>query len=633
MNFLEVNEKERNYYKKDFSCINELTLKIREALITGKTINIDDLDYSDIIDWNFSGQAFYITIFQPMRTKIRVGTRRSDLRQTINQAVQKLRENPRFEEFDIKNPEKTRILIEWTREREEINIKELHAAGEFDKNRFEPGITGIEIQYKGFPAIWLPTDCVSNSITSLNSVLLRLANRLELGNKNTTSTEKIELLKNLEGARYYLFKSRAFITHKTETIPLYRGNVLYKDFSYKTLYDMTDASNRWIVKFMKDDNRFLYHYNPVPDDYIDPEYPKRRPPDLYYNELRHCGGVISLLEAYEITGDKSYLTPIKRGIDYIVYKATKFHKDDKGREAAYVVDEGRIKLGGAGLALIMLILNHDYCKDKNYDRYAEAYTRHLLSRITDNGEFLNYYTIPNFNGGKPIKDMTFEQRKKTYTFFYPGEALLGLALFANRYDKNEELKKEVIQKCKKALHWLVVERPKYYDDLFTKLPQDAWLMQAINEWADCKGFVEKCDIDFVIKDARTMISMMYKKDETPYLDYAGGFWTNNFGNYYHLSGARCEGLLAAYYLAKKFDMEKEAEEILAACKIAALGHMQQYISEYNNFAHRNPEKSFNSIKFHSVNQSVRVDTVQHTACFYARLYRAENNPSENNIVK
>src|SRR5699024_5207437 len=177
MNFLEVNEKERSYYKKDFSCINELTLKIREALITGKTINIDDLDYSDIIDWNFSGQAFYITIFQPMRTKIRVGTRRSDLRQTINQAVQKLRENPRFEEFDIKNPEKTRILIEWTREREEINIKELHAAGEFDKNRFEPGITGIEIQYKGFPAIWLPTDCVSNSITSLNSVLLRLANR------------------------------------------------------------------------------------------------------------------------------------------------------------------------------------------------------------------------------------------------------------------------------------------------------------------------------------------------------------------------------------------------------------------------------------------------------------------------
>ena len=632
MNLSEANEKERSYYKKDFSDIYDLMLKIRESLITGKPVILSGLELDEIVDFKEKNQLFYITLLSPYIQKIKTGIRkRKDFEATVNYTIQKIRQNPAFKNFDIKNHDKTRILLEWTYDREEVDIKELHSGGGFDKNRFEPGITGIEIQYNNSSVIWTPTDCTTTAVTGLNSILAKLASRLNIGNKDTKALDKIQMLKNLEDIKCFLFKSRAFVSYKTDVYPLYRGNILYKEFSYHTIYDMVQKSNKWVTDNMREDNRFLYHYNPVPDNYIDPEHPKRRPPDLYYNELRHCGGIISLIEAYEISNDKEYLSFIKRSIDYIVEKATKFHKDAKGREAAYVNDEGRIKLGGAGLALIALMLNHSICKDKNYDRYIEAYTRHLLSRIMDNGEFLNYYTIPNFNGGKPILNMTFEQRKNTFTFFYPGEALLGLALFANRYDKNEELKKEVIQKCKKAVQWIIVERPKYYGELFTKLPSDAWLMQAINEWADCKGFIEKEDIDFVLNDAKAMIEMMYRKGETPYIDYEGGFWANNYGDYYHLSGARCEGLLAAYFLANKLDYKNEADKILSACKTAALGHMQQYISEINNYGHKNPEKALHAIKFGSVNQIVRVDSVQHTACFFARLYKAENLRA--NIIK
>ena len=45
----------------------------------------------------------------------------------------------------------------------------------------------------------------------------------------------------------------------------------------------------------------------------------------------------------------------------------------------------------------------------------------------------------------------------------------------------------------------------------------------------------------------------------------------------------------------------------------------------NIYAHKNPEKSVGAIRFKATRQWVRVDSIQHVACFYFRLYFAENN--------
>ena len=222
-----------------------------------------------------------------------------------------------------------------------------------------------------------------------------------------------------------------------------------------------------------------------------------------------------------------------------------------------------------------------------------------------------------------MTDNKDEERRQLFSFYYPGEALLGLALFANYFENDNELVKKVIEKSKIALDWLVDERPKIYADLFTALPSDGWLMQAIEEWATNPEFRKDNYINFVFNDAKTMMNKMYKKDDSPYIDYEGGNYYTH-GDHYYPDGARAEGLIGAYYLAKKLEKTELAQEILEACRKAAQSQMILAINDNNNYAHKNPEKSKGGIRFKATRQWVRVDSIQHVACFFARLYMAEN---------
>ena len=76
-----------------------------------------------------------------------------------------------------------------------------------------------------------------------------------------------------------------------------------------------------------------------------------------YNLLRHAGTTYSMLQAYERIGDPVYLEAVKRAISYLF---THTRSDERqgpygGGESLYVVEGDDIKLGGAGLALLMLV--------------------------------------------------------------------------------------------------------------------------------------------------------------------------------------------------------------------------------------------------------------------------------------
>ena len=51
---------------------------------------------------------------------------------------------------------------------------------------------------------------------------------------------------------------------------------------------------------------------------------------------------------------------------------------------------------------------------------------------------LGYYIHPSYQDGNPLIDMSDSERRETFSFYYPGEALLGLALFANHFDEDDE---------------------------------------------------------------------------------------------------------------------------------------------------------------------------------------------------
>lgn len=620
LDFKEQNDKERAFFNQDFSAVNKVLQRVRKSLITGENLSIIDLDLSNIINFDRAETLVYITLFQSGQKFIRYGSKRQDFQSTLNRDVEMLRKNKKFSDFDVSDEVKCRIMLEYVIDRHSVSPAKLNSV-HFDNSRFEIGINGLELRKDGISYYYMPTDAITLSHMGLRSVLETLVRKTPIAKLSNSRSKRLEILSQSKDYEYYLFRSRAFITYKNDCIPLYRGNVRYTEFSYDVLYNQVIKSADWLLANMYDDGRFLYYYDCCDDTYKDHEHPTRPENNLYYNDLRHCGGIIALIRAYELTSDEKYIKAAKKAVDWSI-SISKSHDTQWGK-AYYAFYNRKAKLGGTGVLLVAIMQYRSFTGDKSYDEYIKGYTRHVMSRVYKNGEILGYYIHPQFQNGQPLINMTDEERKETFSFYYPGEALLGLALFANNFLDDEDLAKEVRKIGKKALDWIVDERPHIYADLFTALPSDAWLMQAIEEWCKDKDFQKQNYINFVFTDAATMVEKTYRHDDSPYIDYEGGYYYE-YGDHYFPDGARSEGLIAAYYLAKYLNMNNLAEKLLNACKRVAMCQFHLFNDEINNYSHKNPERSLNSIRFKATRQWVRVDSIQHVSCFFARLYKTEN---------
>lgn len=627
MDYKTQNDIERNYLMQDTSTMETLLKRVRTALFSGKRISIGDLDLTPFISYDPKISFIYISLFQSKTPSIRFGTKKESLLEALCVIIENLRKNKNFKNFEISNEEKCRILFEVVTDVKPIDKTKLNL-NKFDDNRFEPGVTGyIVVDNKNTPFYYMPTDSVVHSYMGLYGSLGHVLRKTSIGNITSDPYKCVEIFTKFSDWKLYSIKSHSFVTFKGTCVPLYRGGIYYNEFDYNILLSQFKTSVDWLIGNMEDDGRFLYYYDCAKDNRIDHEHPKRGEDNLYYNDLRHSGGVISLLRAYQNFGEEKYLNAAKRALAFSI--SILKERNLNNEVAYYTYYNQKSKLGGDGLTIVSLMHYRKITADKSYDKYIKGLVRQVISRLTDEGEFLGYYIHPGFQNGKPLISMSDEERKQTFSFYYPGEALLGLALFANYFNEDEKLRDYVVQKTRIAMDWIIDERPKYYKELFTILPSDAWLMQAIEEWANYPDFIKQNHIDFVFSDAETMMDKMYKKDDSPYIDYFGGYYYN-YGDHFYPDGARSEGLIAAYYLAKKLNYEKLAAKILNACKCAANSQFQLFNSEFTNYAHKNPEKSLHSIRFKATRQWVRVDSIQHVACFFIRLFWAQNKPTKEN---
>lgn len=617
MDFSVENNKDREFLKKDFSDVNELLNRVRNSLINGSALTLDGLKLNEIIPFEKNLTFLYITLFQEGLKPIRWGSCRNSLEETINRDINKIRSYKNFSDFEISNSSKCRIMIEYIVEQIPTKIEDIRYAT-IVPSRFEPGVTGIRIILDGNSYIYMPTDAWVNSQMSLRDALNTILRKTYIKNMSNSISERIDIIKKTPH-KCYIIKSRTFITYKDDVVPLYRGNQLY-EYSPEAIRDIAMAGADWTLKYQKENGQYLYYYDAKEDNYVDHEHPDRPEDNLYYNDLRHCGGIVTLIRAYQLTKDKKYLESAKRGLDFSV-TLTETH-DYNGQKAGYIFYNKKSKLGGTGMILVAMMKYRNETGDKSYDEYIKMYTRHILSRIYKTGEIMGYYIHPQVQNGQPLVNMNDEERRQTFSFYYPGEALLGLGLFVNYFEGDGQLRQEVLEKGELALDWIIDERPKIYADLFTALPSDAWLMQSIEEWATIPKFRKQNYINFVFGDAQTMIDKMYGENDTPFIDYDGSFYYNH-GDHFYPDGSRSEGLIGAYYLAKKIGEEETADKILKACRRAAKSQMLLFNTPINSFAHKNPQKSQGAIRFKATRQWIRVDSIQHVACFYFRLYFAE----------
>ncbi len=616
MDFSIENNKEREFYARTYPEIGKLLEKIRKSLSDGSKLDVKGLKLTGVLDYKPDFTFVYITIFQSGLKPVRWGSCKKTLNLTLNRNIEQIRANKLFPLFEIDNPSQCRIMIEYLTEQVPARIEEIKAATFCDK-RFEPGVTGIKLVLNQSTYVYMPTDAWVESQMTLKAALNNILRKTFIKEISNKISERIEYLKT-QKYECFIVKSRTFITYNDTVMPLYRGNVL-SEYSPEIIRDYALDGADWIVKYAQPNGQFLYYYDAKEDNFVDHEHPKAPADRLYYNDLRHNGGVITLIRAYQLTKDTKYLEYAKRGIDYITTVT-----QDLENDCAFVYYNKKGKLGGTGLALIAMMKYRNETNDKSYDEYIRKYAKHLMSRIYKTGEMLGYYIHPQVQNGAPLIEMSDDERKQTFSFYYPGEALLGLALTYNYFKEDKELTEAIREKAMFALDWLVDERPKIYSEFFTALPSDAWLMQAIEEFCTNKEFQKENYINFVFGDVKTMMNKTYKRDDSPFIDYEGSFYYN-YGDHYYPDGSRSEGVIAAYYLAKKIGQDEFAAEILEECRKNAKSQLILHNSEINNFAHLNQEKSVGAIRFKATRQWIRVDSIQHVACFFFRLYFAEKD--------
>lgn len=163
-----------------------------------------------------------------------------------------------------------------------------------------------------------------------------------------------------------------------------------------------------LARMVKPEGRFIYRY-PLSEP---------RKAEALYSPIRHIAAVWFMLEADRALGPLDAVrTAALRAGDQIV---AEFLTPFAGPDMLCVLDEGLIKLGGAGLAVTTLCAMHDATGDERYAHLAERLSRFILSQQEGSGDFIH------------IRNYPLSTVHPTRSNFCTGQALLGLLTLFKR---------------------------------------------------------------------------------------------------------------------------------------------------------------------------------------------------------
>lgn len=465
------------------------------------------------------------------------------------------------------------------------------------EQHFEPGLDGLLFKMQdGTTQLFLPGDAFVRSIMGMRQL------------RDTLYRAYGE--EAIRQARCWRFRSESHVSSARgdRWLRLYRGYPLVGPLAKEKIEAAVELATAHILRTQEPDGRFLYYYDAARDSRRDHEHPKRDPEkNPYYNILRHGGGALTCLFREKYRRTEETLPAVRRAIGFYLPHVREY--ECAGHPAAYLYSEKKAKLGGSGIALYVVAEYERVSGDATYRPLADKLARHLLHQITASGEFIYY----NIYLDQPV---TEAENGHYFSFYYPGEAVCGLAKYLHLLDA--PARTEYFERLHRALHFLLHVRPATRADQYTAVPSDAWLMMGIMELWDFAEMRRPDYAEFVFADAEKMIGHLYTVADAPCPDYAGAFYYT-FGDYPYADGARCEGLLGAYELARKLGDEARAAKIWRALKLAAWALLHLVNTEDAIYFARNPRLALGGIRFKYTRQWFRIDTIQHVASFFAKM--------------
>lgn len=537
--------------------------------------------------------GFAMMLYQPGEKRI-VAVRQGKSAETISTVIHRMTLHPRLKDFQLSNPKKYRIQMDFITTPLDTPLKlDQLSLTSIDSQRFEVGVDGLRLSDGKKSAYFFPGDAYVFSILGPGQLKRHLEKSLP-----TVPLQEMQIKR---------FQSQSFISYENEWIPLYRGHPVVGTLEKKDVERAIDLSMDHVKRFQKKDGSFLYYYDAKRDSYWDHEHPARNPEkNPYYNLLRHSSGIILFFDHYTYYKDPKLLDRARVAIRFMMQHAVAYSLPD-GRKASYIFENTKAKLGGSAIALYVLAQYQKITGDAQYRADAEALKNHILSQIRENGEFYYYYIYPGREKDDP----------RSFSFYYPGEAIVGLASYYKDLARDEE-KLELKEKLRKALHYLFVVRPVEKKAYYLSLPSDAWLMMGVNELWDIPEFREDLYKQFVFDDADKMIAQMYRKENALYPDYVGSFFYT-YGDHPYPDGSRCEGLFAAYMLAKKTGAKENEARYFAALKDAVWANYHLINTPESSYAFARPDRAIGGVRLKLTRQWIRIDMIYHVIAFYLRF--------------
>jgi len=260
-----------------------------------------------------------------------------------------------------------------------------------------------------------------------------------------------------------------------------------------------------------------------------------------YNMLRHGGTTYSLLQAYQRFEHEPWLRAAEGAIGFLLSNSRRDvrHGPFGGGEVLWVNESRHIKLGGAGLALVMMTQHMQATGSDEHLEDARAYARFLVSQQLETGEFVYF---ANQTPGGPPRDRT--------SAYYPGEALLGLAqLYALDPDPLW------LDTATRGADWLIDVRdagkgPK-------QLANDHWLMIALSHLVKHTDDPRYVTHSLALADAVAYQADRNRHKVATHPDYFGGYYDPPRST---PAATRGEGLVAVLDTCAMVD--RECPEVL-----------------------------------------------------------------------
>ncbi|MEK6220853.1 MAG: hypothetical protein N2D54_01225, partial [Chloroflexota bacterium] len=430
---------------------------------------------------------------------------------------------------------------------------------------------------------FLPEELIASSIIDSQQVLRTdyLADYLsESGNQYGGVSPSILVIE--AETEFFRFKTISQFTDGSITKALYRGHQEIGNYAIEDLLTAAVAGGDYLANNVYADGSFAYSYFPKTDVY-----------SRDYNILRHAGTIFSLLQLYEVTEDPALLATAENAIGYLLHAIDICPHEVQ--PVGCVVEDGEIKLGGNGLALLALA------------KYIE---------ITGERQTLGVMTLlaawiegsQNSDGEFAIHKESFPERSPIdfISQYYPGEAIFGLTqLYA--LDGNSKW----IDMAEAAVDWLIDVRDFGISD--DDLPHDHWLLYGIYELYQIRPKPEHLAHAFRISNA-----IMDSQNLSPeYPDWYGTYYIPPRST---PTATRSEAFCSAYKLAQQIGDLDQSKRILTAYEDNVGFQLITQFQPETLMYLSNPQAAMGGFHTELTNYEIRIDYVQHNISSLLCLY-------------